>query len=316
MKHVTCMLLAAALCGCGFMRPLTAANADMRDYQDYALGGDEHAHLARKLALAQRYLDRHPDGAWAADVREAYDRGEAVLFERAKQSREGAIGYLTDLPNGPHAQQAVFLVNAFDTKEESVDERSARLTERELAEAARERDEAVAWITSAIAAVITDVGSSYDLGLPIVKLVIGEAAPTWGERTKRDLELPYLIPGKGTRDPRALASRLSIKVEDGIIVAATFRGADLFVRWTELDTLRALDESKDADRKLARDHVREVLAGMIEARLPVQRCSAPDDATEAALVARKCDGLAFSARSGASGGEDDVVSVSATPTPK
>ena len=99
MKRVIHMFFVAILCGCGALRPLTAADADMRDYEDYALGGDWHAHLAKKLALGQRYLDKHPDGAWAADVRAQFEVGEAKLFARSKEDREVAMTYLTDLPN-------------------------------------------------------------------------------------------------------------------------------------------------------------------------------------------------------------------------
>lgn len=304
MKLVVCMLLASVLCGCGALRPLTAADADMRDYEDYALGGDWHAHLAEKLALAQKYLDRHPDGAWADDVRAQFELGEAKLNERAKEDREVAMTYLTYLPNGPHSKQLVFVVNAFDDKRESTDERSARLTEKDLAEAANERDAAKDWITSAIAAAINDVGSGYDLGVSVVKLVIGDAAPTWGERWVRARDLDYVIPGKRTRDPRSLATKLSLRVVDGIIVGVTLKGPDLFVRWAELDAMRAMDEASGKDRDAARTHVHEVLTGMLEARLP----PTPEDPTTS-MISRNNGAESFVATMGSHAGEDDTIAV-------
>lgn len=286
---------------------MTASSADLRDYQDYALGGDEHARLGDKLALAQRYLQRHPTGAWAEDVRAEYDQGEAKYFARAQDDRQIAMEYLTVLPNGPHAPQLVFVVNAFDTKQEDSDERSARLTEQDLAGAARDRQEAIDWITSAIAAEITDTGAEFASTLPLVKLVIGEVPPTWGERSSRDREFAYVIPAKRGRDPHAVATRLALHSNGGVIVAADFRGADLFVRWTELDALKAKDETRESDRQEARAHVADVLSGMLERRFPAATCVVEDDK---AVIARRCGGLDFRATMGEHAGQDDVISVS------
>ncbi len=311
MKLVAYILSVAVCCGCGALRPLTAADADMRDYEDYALGGDWHAHLAEKLALGQRYLDKHPNGAWADDVRAQFELGEATLLARAKEDREVAMTYLSYLPNGPHAKQLVFVVTAFDEKRESVDERQARLTEKDLSEAAKDRDAAKDWITSAIAAAINDVGSPYDLGVPVVKLVIGDAAPTWGERWDRSRELDYVVPGKGTRDPRALSSVLALRVVDGVIVGVTFKGPDLFVRWAELDAMRAMDETNSKDRDAAASHVREVLTGMLEARRRLSSWELPQTPQDkiTSLIARLGATESFVATMGSRAGEDDTIAV-------
>jgi hypothetical protein len=103
-----------------------------------------------------------------------------------------------------------------------------------------------------------------------------------------------------------LQTRLALNVHEGTIVGATFSGPDLFVRWTELDTLHTLDEAKTPDRALAANHVKEVLLGMIEARFP---SSNSIDASDGSLITRQHDALVFSAKQGAAVGDDDVVSV-------
>src|SRR5690606_4512794 len=103
------LCLVALACGCAGLRPMLAPPEDLEDYRAFRVAAAEGTRLAR----AKRYLDRHPKGAFADEVRRAFEEEEPVYFERAQASREGIRRYLADLPEGPHADAAVALLVAF-----------------------------------------------------------------------------------------------------------------------------------------------------------------------------------------------------------
>src|ERR1700733_4061035 len=99
-----------ALAGCAIPRQMLATPDDLRDYRVFRTA----AHEGRRLAMAQRYLARHPDGAWAAEVRPLFEAEEEAWFEAAKSSRTRAREYVIDLPDGPHIEGARSLLVLFD----------------------------------------------------------------------------------------------------------------------------------------------------------------------------------------------------------
>src|SRR5512142_2747760 len=101
---------------------MVASNADLADYRAVALARTEGDRLAR----ASRYLERHPDGAWAKDVRAAFDAEEPSYYRASTKSRSAAVDYLACLPRGPHANAALSLVRSFD-EHEPEDEQSRML---------------------------------------------------------------------------------------------------------------------------------------------------------------------------------------------
>src|SRR5665811_1665999 len=94
-----------------------AIPGDLRDYREFRTA----AHEGRRLAKAQRYLARHPEGAWAAEVRALFDAEEEAWFEAAKASRTRAREYVIDLPDGPHADGARALLVLFDEHQGDVE---------------------------------------------------------------------------------------------------------------------------------------------------------------------------------------------------
>ena len=96
------LALGALLTGCGSFQTVVAPPADLEDYRAYRVAAAEGTRLAR----AQRYLERHPNGTWAPEVRAAFADEEPRWFEEAQTSRELARRYIADLPNGPHADAA------------------------------------------------------------------------------------------------------------------------------------------------------------------------------------------------------------------
>ena len=106
----TTLVLAVTLDGCATFRTMTASSGDLEDYRAFRVAGAEGTRLAR----AKRYLELHPSGAFAEEVRAAFEIEEPRYFEKAQATREGARRYIVDLPDGPHAAAALALLTALD----------------------------------------------------------------------------------------------------------------------------------------------------------------------------------------------------------
>src|SRR5579862_9704831 len=87
-----------AFFGCAVPTQMFAAADDYADYRQFRVAAEP----GKRLARAQAYLERHPRGHWADEVRVAFDSEEEAWFEAAKESRARARDYVVDLPHGPH----------------------------------------------------------------------------------------------------------------------------------------------------------------------------------------------------------------------
>lgn len=230
--------------GCAAMRPMTASSADLDDYQKTRLATSSGEHLAR----CEEYLARHPNGAWADEVRGTFATEEAAYFEHAQTSRARAIEYLTWLPQGPHADAALAVVRAFDGHVED-DEMTrlmalARTTSKVLDAQAAERKEVQDELLAAISAIaraplplaVSDAGDLF-------ASLQGSRASTWGSGSERRETYSYVLPNAGQR---TLTVTFRIEQEGGQVVAAELSANGLFERLAELggasDPARYVDE--------------------------------------------------------------------------
>jgi hypothetical protein len=303
--------LAPASLGCAALRSITAANDDLADYRAFRVA----AHEGTRLARAQRYLEAHPAGAWADEVRAIFEAEEPKFFEAASLSRDETREYLADLPRGPHAEAAVILLTAFDRRIE--DEatarmlRDARRTESMLDRANAQRRAVGETILAFLAALLDEnvySAHSDDAPDPLRRALRGSGRPTWGALPlRREADLFFTLPTRPERESRLVTVAIATALRDGVFFEGTIEGADLFVRWSEADEMRPLDPTRDADRAEAAAHVQEILAGALEARFPARRCEATDPRVPT-LVARACDDWAAAARmAGAAGGLDTIT---------
>lgn len=311
-RLAACALVAASTLGCAAARQLGADSGDFQDYRAFRLAADEGTRLRR----AQDYLEAHPGGAWAAEVRAAFDAEEQTFFEAASASRARTSKYLAYLPRGPHATAAIALLTAFDTKLEDDETMhmlaAARRTEATLAHAADQRRAVGETVLGAVSALLdADVYGAQvdDAPLPLRHVLGGEAAPTWGPpRVARERDVFFSIPTVLQRESRALTLKIAVvRDAEGRITAGRISGPDLFVMWTEADEMRALDPTSPAARAAAARHVVDVLSGAFEAVLPAGRCRVPGTGEE--LFVRRCDGWDVSATMGFSVGDTDVVRI-------
>ncbi len=303
--------LAVALLGCAVPRQMLASPDDLRDYRAFRLAARE----GPRLASAQRYLRRHPEGAWAAEVRDAFDAEEAAWFEAAQSSRAKARQYLIDLPEGPHSDAARALLVLFDTQGDDMDtlillaharrtaalldyetERRRRLSEVILGEVAALLDRAT-W------------GASLDEPPPLLAAALcAGSTQTWGgePRPQRLDRVFFVIPTPAGSEAREVDVAFTLVIAGGRIVEGRVSGTDLFVRWAEALLVRVLDPTAPGDRTAAAAAVADVLGGALEASLPASRC-APRAVAPSGTVARACDGWSVKATMGAGG--DDVIDV-------
>jgi hypothetical protein len=307
---VAAMLVAVSACDVG--RQLASDPADLADYRAYRTAAREGARLAR----AEHYLEAHPTGAWAKEVRAEFDVEEPAFFEKAKTSESRAIDYVVDLPHGPHAdaartllQQYVVHADDFETTKLLQESRhTAALLDRASADRARVGEHVMGGIAALLDANV--YGARLDEAPPALKRVLsGGGRATWGGEwaTQSDVAIPFVVPTPAGATDLVANVEVSVHTEGGRIIEGRVWGPDLFVRWTEAETIKPLDERDARARGVAATFVKERLAGVFEAVAPAARCAARESRGE--LLVRSCDGWTLRVEMGEFAGAPDVVFV-------
>jgi len=306
--------LTSLLSSCAVPPQMFAAPSDLSDYRTFRMA----AHEGRRLYEAQRYLKRHPHGAWADEVRAVFDEEEAAWFEAAKTSRVRAREYVVDLPEGPHADAARTLMVLFDEHQDDVEtlalladvQRTAAKLDYETGRRHHVSDVILAEVGALMDAATW--GARLDAPPPTLAAVLrGEVEPTWGAgaHAQRKDSLIFVIPTPTGSQASVVDVTFQLWLEAGRIVQGVLRGDDLFVRWTEAQLVRVLDAGNPADRKLAASTMVDVLGGALEAVLPASRCPSTTPPGPGEILTRACDGWTVSVRMGEVPGALDVVDV-------
>lgn len=315
---VAAFALAMTLAGCTVPRQMLATPQDLEDYRAFRLA----AHQGQRLAAAQRYLVRHPQGAWVDEVRLVFEAEEGAWFEAAKTSRARAREYVVDLPQGPHAEAARALLVLFDEHQGDVETLTlladARRTAATLDYETARRKRASDVLLLKIAGLVDPATWGARIDAPpsaLAAALRGEVPGTWGAATlaRREDRLYFVLPTPEGSQARVITTAFELQLRDGRVVQGALQGENLFVLWSEAMLTRALDPTSAADRALAAATVGDVLSGALEATLPAARCARATGPGE--LLVRGCDGWAVSVRMGAEEGEIDVVDV-VGPAPK
>ncbi len=308
MRRAACLLLCAVGCapiGNQIFTPAREANA----YRAFRVAADPGPRLAR----ARDYLRDFPTGAWSKEVNEVYVDEEAAYFAKAQQSYQDAINYLTDLPDGPHAAEALASTSVYGQEVSDVETiellSDARKLDKLLERQSAQRRQVGEHIAAAIGALTGDgvFGRALEDAPAALQRFMSGARTSWGRAPERHVAgIRFLIPVLRKPPLERLAtvmvtvSRNATGIEEGRI-----EGEDLFIRWAEADYARSLDPAAPASRQVALDHAREVLGGALEARLPAAQCALQ----EQVVLARRCGGWHAVAVMGKGPGDRDVVSV-------
>ena len=304
-------LLALSLPSCATFREMTTTSSDLEDYRAFRVAGAEGTRLAR----AKTYLDRHPKGAFAGEVKSAFEEEEPRYFEKAQTSREGARRYLADLPDGPHAAAALALLTALESNMQDAElrdvARRVRYDDAKLEAAAQQRKAVGEAILSALGVFLDDgvYGSTRADAPPQLRTVMaGPRGATWGALPqRREDDFFFLLPTRPERESRLLTLEMELEEKDGHITAATIAGADMLVMWAEADQIVKLDPSAQEDRTEAQVHALDRIGGAVERRFPAASC--PDKRTGAELVHRECGGWEIVVKGGDRAGAKDTIVV-------
>lgn len=302
-------LLGAGATGCATFRPMVASSADLEDYRAFRVAGAEGTRLAR----AKTYLERHPQGSFADEVRAAFDEEEPRYFERAQATREGARRYLADLPDGPHASAALALLTALESNMQDAElrdiARRSRYDDAKLEAAAVQRRAVGEAILGATGVLLDEnvYGVPRADGPPALRtLMTGRTGSTWGGvPARREEDLFFLLPTRPERESRLVTLEISLAEQDGVVTGGTIEGADMLVMWAEADQITKLDPSAPEDRTEAHVHAMERLGGALERRFPAGSC--PDVRAGRELYHRACDGWEVVVLPGERAGSKDAI---------
>jgi hypothetical protein len=308
-KRALCMLVLLAVPACASFKTVTAPPNDLEDYRAYRVA----AYRGTRLARAQTYLARHPDGTFAEEVRAAFEDEEPRYFADAQESREGIRRYLADLPRGPHADAAVAMLIALESNMQDAEladlARKVRYEDAKLESAAVQRRAVPEAILGAVGVLLDDnvYGVSRDAApLALKKLLLGPTPPTWGHApARREEDLFFLLPSRAERESRLLTLVIAVEEKDGLVVGGRISGSDMFVRWAEADQIVKLDPDAADDRAEAAVHAQTRLEGAFERRFPKASC--PDRSQGLELFRRACNGWEAVVVAGQRAGDDDAI---------
>jgi hypothetical protein len=319
-------LLALGAAGSAGCRPATfiASPGDYADYRATRLGTTAE----ERLIAADRYLAKHPQGAWKDEVQGYYDRIEPLYYGRKQGSISGLEAYLRALPAGPHRADAGQRLEGLRAAQESgggvvgAGDVTAKL-DKESAARAKVHEDFTGWIELFLDAEVWKVPLSEAKAQLIVPWSLSLPMPTCGpiknaskapagaaRRCAKLLELPYTVVVSGAPEEREATLELVVfQDEAGRPLHVTLGGPDLFLRLEETFTVRALQpgdpERKAASIRRAADLVREVF-GRVVSRAPA--CEQP--AARPATLALSCRGVRAELRPSMAEGEDDAVVIS------
>lgn len=113
---VLAMAIAAVVAGlgCGGVgQALVASPSDWSSYRATRIAKS----LDEKMAASSRYLESHPEGAFAPEVSRFFERAEPLYFEARKGTKAGLFAYLDALPEGPQATEARERLRVFERRE-------------------------------------------------------------------------------------------------------------------------------------------------------------------------------------------------------
>jgi hypothetical protein len=307
----------ASALGCATFKPMIASSNDLEDYRAFRVAEAQGTRLAR----AKTYVERHPKGAFVAEVRAAFESEEPRYFERAQATREGARRYLADLPDGPHASAALALLTALESTMQDAElrdiARRARYDDAKLEAAAVQRRAVGEAILGAVGVFLDDgvYGVRRSEGSSALRaLMTGRTGSTWGAvPARREEDLYFLLPTRPERESRLITLEVTLAENDGLVTGAAIEGADMLVIWAEADQITKLDPSAPEDRTEAYVHAMERLGGALERRFPAASC--PDARTGRELYHRACDGWQVVVVPGDHAGAKDAIIIRGRPGP-
>ncbi|APR78139.1 Hypothetical protein A7982_03486 [Minicystis rosea] len=320
--------LALTVAGCQ-AQAFIASPSDYAAYRATRLG----ATVEDRLAAAQRYLDKHPDGRFAEEVHAFFDAAETAFYDESKSTKAGLRSYLALLPTGPHHELAGRRLDELDaaaraSREEisrSRAEVEARVSGPAAAERARVREEIEAWLQrfldvktyeAPLAAARADLVVPFALSLPSPRCTTFDPPepqavprPAVARRCTKLFSLPYSVEVNRATEPREATLEVVLTQDArGVPLGATIAGPDLFLRLEETFRIRPIAPGDTAQRAAAVSRATALVklafgAAVSEDPACKRRPSPP------AVLELACSGVAVTVTAAAAPGEDDRIVV-------
>jgi hypothetical protein len=235
-----------------------ADRSDYHAYREIRLADDD----SRRVEALRAYLDAHPDGRWAPEVREENERADSAHWLAMNESCDGISRYLVLFPNGSFRTEAGDLYRA-----------------RRCGQPVRTGDDGPEWVGQVLGYWLAQLESIEGWGEPLG--VVAQRNPDFsrlfGELGARPvctptqcvkpISSPYFIPVPGAQRldrENALYVRLSLR--DGRLIGAELLLAEHgFSRWFERERRTIITDEAPDDRALAASFALERLAAVVPA---------------------------------------------------
>lgn len=306
------VLLSICLAGCGVWNRATSSPVEYDAFRVTRMG----VIFEDRLRAAQIYLAKYPDGRFAKEVRDQFDKEEHSFYEASSVSIGGLDWYLTVLPNGPHSVEASLRRAQLREEEKALghDElvEKGRQIERKLRRADRSRQVAretfQLWIDGALRMRAWGQPTTEMPIALISALRLGDDPGRCREtECTRSVVIPFQLPvqGGGLED-RALVQELVLRLNDeGGVTEVVIRGPGLFTRLWEAEKGHVREPDPDIARANAVGWALEHVAKTVEDVVPADKCDRP--ITPPVVFLRSCDGWYVDIEVGADESQDDMI---------
>jgi len=302
------------LAACSATARFTAPVDDYQLYRATRLA----ATLEERLAAANQYLNRLPDGAFRAEVERWFKPREKKYFRRAWRSLPRLRAYLAAMPDGPNAEAVaeriieLELEAQFAKNREERELSAARRVGRELdsAAAARRRflGELSTWVAE-LAAIKTFGEPTAELDHELIyRFRLSEPpARCVGDRCRKILSFGFKVPSEKKLLEREAIAEVELGLDRGGLASARIGGPDLFSRLDEAVELRALAPDDAQARAEAIARAAQLVAHAVESELPASECERQP--VSPVVLLRVCRGIELVVTAGTTIEEDDRIEI-------
>lgn len=305
------LALGANACG-GVWRQLSAGPEEFEHYRTAQTAPE----VGQRLQAAFLYLQKYPEGNYAAELRAWFERVEPDYYARLSTRSSGLRAYLERLPDGPHATAAreklaeLELARGFALKHSRELSQEARDLEAKLAGAERLRDALIAeyssWVRQ-LAAISAFGQLTSELDAEFIRhwRVDSPPAKCRGDHCVKLVTLPYAIPAGGKLRARRAVFDVRLELSGGKVQRAVITGPGLFDRLSEALSLSPVRPDDPLAHAEAIARAVQLTEQMLEQSFPMSQCSKP--AVSPVVVSRECQGRRVRVVAAVEAGEEDRV---------
>lgn len=310
--------LCLALAGCTASARFTARVDDYQLYRATRLATT----LEERLAAANQYLHRMPNGAFRDEVKRWFLPREKQYFRRSWRSLPRLRAYLGAMPDGPNAEAVAERIVQLELEQQFAKRRDqreldkARRTARTLEAAADDRRlflrEFAAWVEALVSIqTFGEPTSELDHGF-IHRFRLSEPAGRCSlDRCRKMLSFRFQVPFEKKLVEREAVAEVELSLERGGLVRASLAGPDLFSRLDEAVELRALGPTDSQSRAEAIARAADLVARAVERTLPAAECQRQP--VSPVVLVRSCRGRELVVTAGMTIEEDDRIEVRKLP---